>query len=64
MYRELKGVSQFIDYHLQPYVEILPSFIKDTMDFLLKHNQYKLKNWLVTLHVSSLYTSIPLKEGL
>lgn len=36
MYRELKGVSQFIDYHLQPYVEILPSFIKDTMDFLVK----------------------------
>ena len=29
-------ISQFVDYHLHPLVTKIPSYIKDTIDFLLK----------------------------
>ena len=58
---------QFVDYHLRPLVENLPSFIKDTTSFITKLQS--LKNipegtLLVTLDVSSLYTNIPHQEGI
>ena len=59
-------ISEFVDYHLKPLVQTLPSYIKDTTHFL-----FQLQNLgplpenaiLVTLDVSSLYTNIPHKEG-
>ena len=53
-------MSHFVDYHLQPLVHELPSFVKDTKDFLNK--RFTIGNLpanilLVTLDVSSLLRS-------
>ena len=59
-------ISEFVDYHLKPLVQTLPSYIKDTTHFLLQlQNLGPLPEnaILVTLDVSSLYTNIPHKEG-
>ena len=60
-------ISQFVDYHLQPLVHKLPSFVKDTNDFLnklLTIGKLPSNSLLVTLDVSSLYTNIPHNEGI
>lgn len=60
-------VSEFVDYHIQPLVKTLPSFIRDTTELLNKLRSIQIvdeNDWLVTLDVSSLYTSIPHKDGL
>ena len=60
-------ISQFVDYHLQPLVHKLPSFVKDTNDFLnklLAIGNLPSNSLLVTLDVSSLYTNIPHNEGI
>ena len=60
-------LSHFVDYHLQPLVHKLPSFVKDTNDFLNKLStigNLPANSLLVTLDVSSLYTDIPHKEGI
>ena len=59
-------LSHFVDYHLQPLVHKLPSFVEDTNDFLNKLvtiGNLPANSLLVTLGVSSLYTNIPHKEG-
>ncbi|XP_066275237.1 uncharacterized protein [Branchiostoma lanceolatum] len=60
-------ISEFADHHLRPLVQRLPSYIKDTTDFLQKLNKLgKISPTakLVTLDVSSLYTNIPTEEGI
>ena len=60
-------ISQFVDYHLQPLVHKLPSFVKDTNDFLNKLQtigNLPADSLLVTLDVSSLYTNILHNEGI
>ena len=60
-------LSHFVDYHLQPLVHKLPSFVKDTNDFLnklLTIGNLPANSLLVTLDVSSLYTNIPYNEGI
>ena len=60
-------LSHFVDYHLQPLVHKLPSFVKDTNDFLnklLTIGNLPANSLLVTLDVSSLYTNISHKEGI
>ena len=60
-------MSHFVDYHLQPLVHGLPSFVKDTKDFLNKRfttGNLPANILLVTLDVSSLYTNIPHNEGI
>ena len=60
-------ISQFVDYHLKPLVQKLPSYIKDTTHFLLKLQELGTlpsNAILVTVDVSSLYTNIPHKEGI
>ena len=55
-------LSHFVDYYLQPLVHKLPSFVKDTNDFLnklLTIGNLPANSLLVTLDVSSLYTNIP-----
>ena len=60
-------ISEFVDYHLQPLVSKLPSYVKDTNDFLNKLtfiNNLPSNTLLVTLDVSSLYTNIPHNDGI
>ena len=60
-------ISKYVDFHLQPIVKNIPSYVRDTTDFLQKLD--KVKNvpndcLLVTLDVESLYTNIPNNEGI
>ena len=62
-----ENISLFVDYHLRPLVKKIPSYIKDTNDFLVKLNDTQnlpSECLLVTLDVSSLYTNIPQEEGM
>ena len=62
----IKFVIKAVMYHLQPLVHKLPSFVKDTNDFLnklLTIGNLSANSLLVTLDVSSLYTNIPHNEG-
>ena len=60
-------ISEFVDYHLQPEVKKLKSYVKDTTDFIKKIEAiYHVSDasYLVSLDVRSLYTNIPHKEGI
>ena len=60
-------LARFVDHHLQPIAEKLPSYVQDTGAFLRKIKKIGRvpKNAiLVTMDVSSLYTNIPHREGL
>ena len=54
-------ISEFVDLHLQPHVQNLPSYLKDTTDFLRKQDAQAL---LVSMFVTSLYTNIPHQDGI
>ena len=54
------NISKYVDYHLQPIVKEIPSYVKDTQDFLKKLEKVRdipLESLLVTLDVKSLYTN-------
>ena len=56
-----------MDHRLNPLAKKIPSYIKDTNDFLLKLQQLddlSSESLLATLDVISLYTNIPHQEGL
>ena len=60
-------IFQFVDHHLCPLVvKRIPSYIKDTTDFLLKLQSVRVPSGslLLTLDVSTLYTNIPHEEGI
>lgn len=60
-------ISHTIDRILRPFVAKLPSHIKDTRDFIGKLEKFgplHEDDIMVTIDVSSLYTSIPHKDGL
>ena len=60
-----ENISCFLDYYLQPLTRALPSYIRDTTDFLQKIRELPAlppESLLVTLDVSSLYTNIPHDE--
>ena len=60
-------IAEFVNFQLQPLVEKLKSYIKDTTDFLNKLSYIKKlpeNAILVTMDVTSLYTNIPHKEGI
>ena len=60
------NISKYVDFHLQPIVQSLPSYVKDTTDFLNKIKNIgdiPEESILVSLDVKSLYTNIPNKEG-
>ena len=62
-----ENISQFVDFHLNPVVPKLPSYIKDTTHFLKILDDLKELppgSLLVTLDVSSLCTNIPHNEGI
>jgi hypothetical protein len=59
-------ISEFIDFHLRPFIENLPSHIKDTTDYLKKMENLTIpeNTTLVTLDVTSFYTNIPHDDGI
>ena len=60
-------LSQFVTHFIQPIAESLPSYFKDTTHFLrlLQFQKFPSNNCiLVTADVTSLYTSIPHREGI
>ena len=60
-------ISKFVDYHIQPLAKELPSYVKDTTDFINKIKDIgplPSNSYLFTMDVSSLYTNIPHNEGL
>ena len=62
-----ENISFHIDTILKPYMECLPSYVKDTSDFIKKlHSLQDLttESYLVTLDVSSLYSNIPHDDGI
>ena len=61
-----ENLSNFIDYLSQPVMKALPSYIKDTKDFIthvLNVPTLPGNSFLVTADVVSLYTNIPHEEG-
>ena len=59
-------LSAYIDQHIRPLVPNIPTYIKDTTDFIntIEGIQLDPTDLLVTIDVSALYTSIPHNEGL
>ena len=60
-------ISEYVDYHLQPIVKEISSYVQDTTDFLRKINQINFvpdNSYLFSLDVKSLYTNIPNAEGI
>lgn len=59
-------ISQFIDYHLQPHVPLIDSYIKDSghMINVIENLIIPPNCTLVTIDVKSLYLNIPHKEGI
>ena len=62
-----ENISAYIDYICQPLMKALPSYIRDTKDFLQKTlsiTSLPPGSFLVTADVVSLYTNIPHEEGI
>ena len=59
-------ISAYLDHWLQPLAKSLPSYIKDTKEFIKYIESTKLPKdcILCTLDVSSLYTNIPTEDGI
>ena len=57
-------ISEYVDYHLQPIVREIRSYVKDTSEFLRKISavEFVPDNYLVSLDVKSIYTNIPSAE--
>ncbi len=68
----LQKIAAFVDDHIKGFVKTLPSYIKDTTDFIRKlelfsnvsRTQPDNELILVTMDVTSLYTNIPNHEGI
>ena len=63
----IANISKYVDYYLQPVVNEIPSYVKDTQDFLKNLEKVKYipqESLLVTLDVKSLYANIPNNEGI
>ncbi|XP_053372926.1 uncharacterized protein LOC128546436 [Mercenaria mercenaria] len=62
-----EGISEYIDNILKPHMEALPSYVKDSTDFIKKLGSMpniSPNAFLVTMDVSSLYTNIPHDDGI
>ena len=58
-------ISQFVDRWLQPHVKTLPSYLKDSTEFLklIETTKFPHRSLLASIDVSSLYTNIPHNDG-
>ena len=61
-----ESISQFVDRWLQPHVTKLPSYLKDSTEFihLIETTKLPTNCFLASIDVSSLYTNIPHNEGI
>ena len=62
-----EGLSEIVDHFLQPFIPGIPSYIKDTDDFLRKiraQGPLPPGSLLVTIDVTALYPSIPHHDGI
>ena len=62
-----ENISAYIDSILKPHMESLPSYVKDTSDFITKIHSLKgipQSAFLVTLDVTSLCRNIPHDDGI
>ena len=62
-----KKLSGFVDSHLQPYLQNLPSYAQDTTDFFRRQDAMgplPPQTLLVSMDVTSLYTFIPCQDGI
>ena len=60
-------ISRFVDFHLQPIVQSIQSYVKDTTDSINKLAQVEdvpNDTYLVTMDVKSLYTNIRHTESI
>ena len=60
-------ISQYVDHFLKQFSPTVPSYIKDTSDFLRKIaevGKVPAGTFLATVDVTSLYTNIPHKDGI
>ena len=60
-------ISEYDDYHLQPIIKEIPSYVQNATDFFRKINEINFvpdNSYLVSLNIKSLYTSIPNAEGI
>ena len=60
------NISNYTDYHLQPVLKQIPSYVKDTNDFIDKINDIgniPPNTYLVIMDVKSLYINIASSEG-
>ena len=59
-------ISAFVDEHIKMMVPLIPSYVRDTPDFIKKIENFSITGdiYLVTMDVTSLYTNIPNAEGL
>ena len=67
IYFHTANISKYVDHHLQPIVKQIPSYVKDTSDFINKINAVNSvpkNSYLVTMDVRSLYTNTPNVEGI
>ncbi|XP_078524347.1 uncharacterized protein LOC144797570 [Lissotriton helveticus] len=62
----LENTSRYIDFFLQPFVRLLPSYVRDTSDFLRIINgiTWNPNYLLLSFDVTSLYTCIPQNLGI
>lgn len=60
------NLAEFLDHYLQPIMQGLPAYLKDTTQFLKEITEIETTRhtWLVTVDVKSLYTNIPNDEGI
>ena len=61
------SISKYVDYLLQAIVKNIPSYVRETKDFLTKLNDVRRipkESLLVTLDLKSLCTNIPNNEGI
>ena len=59
-------IPEYADFHLQPIVKLIHSYVKDTTNFLCKLDAMKFVTdnaYLLSLDGKSLFTSIPNAEG-
>lgn len=62
-----EGITEFVDFHLQPVVSVLPRVIKDTADVLMKFQSLgdiPEAALIGTMEVIGLYPHIPHEESL
>ena len=60
-------ISGFVDLHLQPHIQNLPSYLKDTTDCLRRQDAqapFQTDTLLVSMDLTSLYINIPHQDGI